>query len=128
MQKDYMAMAQGQGVEPQQPPMPGQEQSPEEVQAKILDFFQDMNMLPPEGPEKQKIEEQALELAQLIIEGDEDKIAENPLYKVYVEAMANFSAEMTNQGMEPEQAQAQQQGPKDFASMMPPEGGGMVGR
>ena len=133
--QDFAAMAQQSAPQQAAPTEQMAQGTPEDVKQNILGFFQDVGMLPPEGAERQQLETQATELAQLMIEGNEDKIAEHPLYKILIQAMAQMQQEMEKQGQlggtggpVPQQAQPGQAPVKDFASMMPPSGGGLPGR
>ena len=116
MQKDYMAMAQQQGINPQQPSAPGGDI--ETVVNNIKQILTELQMA--DAVEESEIQE----LAELIVKQDEAAIAENKLYQILSETMT----QLQNTPDEQQQAPQQQGGaPKDFASMMPP-GGGMGGR
>jgi hypothetical protein len=105
MQKDYMAMAQGQGISPQQPPTPGGDI--ETVVENLKQILSELQM--SDAVEEAEIQQ----LAKLIVNKDEAAIAENKLYQIISETMTQL------QNTPDEQPQ------QDFAAMA---GGGMGGR
>ena len=143
MQKDFMAMAQQQGVNPQQPPTPGAEQqfnpqdigptmeqmgaaglptggSSKEIKQRILAMLQQTGLLEmfKTPAEKQKLAKDMDALVEAMESEDIEAIQSNPIIKLLEQAIP---------GEEEQPQQQQQAGPKNFAGMMPP-GGGMGGR
>ena len=116
MQTDYMSMME------QQPNQP--EASVEDIFTNIKEALIELQMV--KGNE---LDKEIQELAALIAQGDEAKIEENKLFQVIQESIKQIEegAAAEEQGM-PQQAQAQPAATKDFASMMPPSGGGLPGR
>ena len=76
------------------------------------------------GPEE--FAKQVQELAQLIMDEDKDGTENNKLYQLIMTTLVE-AEKMSEQKM-PQQGQAAPAPTKDFASMMPPSGGGLPGR
>jgi hypothetical protein len=122
MQKDFMSMAQGQ----QAPAAPQDELSV--VVENITQMAQQAGMFGEADPTK--LEQQIQELAQLMVDNDQEGVRTNKLFQVLMQMLAEAEKMQEQQG-QPTGGQVPQQGaaPKDFASMMPPTpGGGMGGR
>lgn len=98
-------------------------------QAGLLEVFQ-------QPADKQKLAVLIDDLAVAMVEQDLQKIQANQLFQLIkttmeesggVEQLQGAASEQL-QGAAPEQAQAEPSATKDFASMMPPSGGGLPGR
>lgn len=113
MQKDYMKMAQEQGINPASPPTPGSGNI-QTVVDNLNQVLQELQLSDAVTPE------QIQELAQLIVDGNEQAIAENKLYQM-------LSQTMTQLQSIPDESGAAQP-PADFAGMVPQGGGDMSGR
>jgi hypothetical protein len=119
MQKDFMGMAQGQ-VAPQEGAGEPRENIIENLTLLVEQAGMSQDMDPAE------LQKDIEELADLIIAEDLEGMEKNKLYKI-ITIMFEETEKMQQQGM-PQQGQAQPAATKDFASMMPPSGGGLGGR
>ena len=140
MQKDYMAMAQQQGVNPQQPPAPGAEpqisaqdigptmeqmgaaglptgDSPEDIKERILAMLKQTGLLEmfKTAEQKQQLEQAMDELIEAMETENIELLKNNLIIKLLEKASPEVEAPQ------------QQAAPTNFAGMMPP-GGGMGGR
>jgi hypothetical protein len=140
MQKDYMAMAQGQAAPQEQLTeqdvnelIPTDEEfsqdgftpgdSPEKVKQRILEFLEKLGLMEDFKDQYSKLEftKKLDEYVKALFAGDEEAVASNPIHAILTEASASMG-DISGDEM-PQQAPAAN---KDFASMMPP-GGGMSG-
>lgn len=126
MQKDYMAMAQQAQAAPQ-----AQEQ-PAQGQVGVQEVFQNLKetLVELQLVKANELDNEITELAELIIAGDEAAIEQNKLFQALQAAIQQVEEGIIKEQAEggPQQAQAEAPATKDFASMMPPAGGGMLGR
>jgi hypothetical protein len=122
MQKDFMAMAQGQ----QAPAAVPQQDETSIVLENIMQLGKESGIEQELGAEE--FLRQAQELAKLIISEDQEGTENNKLYQILMSTLVEAEKMMEEQ--QPTGGPVPQQGaPKDFASMMPPTpGGGMGGR
>jgi hypothetical protein len=118
MQPDYMAMAQQQGINPQQP----SDNERANVLQNLIDMATQAKILTPQNQDK--LMPQLEELTDLIMAEDQKAVEENKIYQVLMQTLAK-AEEMQDM---PQQGQAAPGATKDFASMMPPAGGGLPGR
>jgi hypothetical protein len=119
MQPDFMAMAQGQQA-------PAQDELSIIIQ-NITNLVKQAGIEQEIGPEK--LQKQIQELAQLMLEDDQEAVEDNKLYQIIMQMLAE--AEKMNEENASTGGPVPQQGAptKDFASMMPPApGGGLGGR
>jgi acyl-CoA synthetase (NDP forming) len=148
MQPDFMGMAQGQaapqsngsGVQLQQElqevgaeglnsiyeeaGMPT-ENTPEAAKQRVMMVLEELGVL--EGlrqDQLQQLQQLVDEFVQLAQQGDMAALEQHPISQLLNQAQQEFQQAA---GM-PQQAQAQPAATKDFASMMPPSGGGLGGR
>jgi hypothetical protein len=122
MQKDFMAMAQG-----QQAPAAIPQNELSVVVENIKQMAQQAGMFEESDPAK--LEQQIQELAQLMVDNNQEGVRTNKLFQALMQMLAE-AEKMQAQQAQPTGGPVPQQGtPKDFASMMPPTpGGGMGGR
>ena len=90
-------------------------------QAGLLEVFQ-------QPADKQKLVVLVDELAVAMVEQDLQKIQANQLFQLIKTTMEESGGVEQLQGAAPEQVQEEPAATKDFASMMPPSGGGLPGR
>jgi hypothetical protein len=89
-------------------------------QAGLLEVFQ-------QPADKQKLAVLIDDLAVAMVEQDLQKIQANQLFQLIKTTMEESGGVEQLQEAAPEQAQAEPAATKDFASMMPPSGGGLGG-
>jgi GTPase involved in cell partitioning and DNA repair len=117
MQKDFMGMAQQQGVNPQQP---GENERANVLQ-NLIDMATQAKILTSQT--QGKIMPELEKLVDLIMAEDQEAVEDNKIYQILMQTLAKAEEMQDTQ-----QAQAQPAATKDFASMMPPAGGGLPGR
>jgi hypothetical protein len=158
MQKDFMGMMQGQqapmqesdgtgaqmGQELQEAGLEGltgiyeeagmpTENTPEAAKQRLMMVLQEMGVL--EGlrqDQLQQIQKLVDEYVALAQKGDMAALEKHPISQLLSQGQQQFQQAAGMQqptgGPVPQQTQAQPSGTKDFASMMPPAGGGLGGR
>jgi hypothetical protein len=90
-------------------------------QAGLLEVFE-------QPADKQKLAVLIDDLAVAMVEQDLQKIQANQLFQLIKTTMEESGGVEQLQGAAPEQVQEEPAATKDFASMMPPSGGGLPGR
>jgi hypothetical protein len=117
MQKDFMAMAQGKGSE-------------QEVTQKLVKLFQESGVADMyQGPQKQQEFMTLVQsLAKAFMNQDSETIQNHPLIQMLQQVIPGGKEwQQEAQTQMPQQGQEQPAATKDFASMMPPSGGGLPG-
>jgi hypothetical protein len=137
MQKDYMAMAQGQQAPaaPQQAPMGQQAPVGNDERGAVVEnltlLAEQAGLFQARDMDQEQLQKDIQELADLIMADDQAGMEKNKLYKI-ISIMFEETEKMQAQQAQPTGGAVPQGAPgatKDFASMMPPTpGGGMGGR
>jgi hypothetical protein len=151
MQKDFMSMAQGQQAAPakqeglanqfkselqdegsqeelqkiyQEAGMPT-ENTPEAAKQRLMMVLEELGVLQGLRQDQlQQIQQLVDEYIKLAQEGNMQALEQHPISQLLNEAQNQFKQQVGT----PQQATPEQKPTKDFASMMPPAGGGVGGR